>query len=121
MLIDAAIKRVIGKPDGQCYAASEAAYHLLGGKAAGYTPVVARVEASNSPWATHWWLRGPDGTIFDVTAGQFSYPFPYSTGRGSGFLTKNPSKKAQEIINAVKIQKGWEDLEGSALAGDEEG
>ena len=94
-----AIHKVIQQPHGWCYAASEAAYHLLGGKAAGYTPMVATYFI-DCERLTHWWLRRPDGSILDITEGQFSYKFPYKWGRGCGFLTKAPSKKAQEIINA---------------------
>jgi hypothetical protein len=102
-----AIKRVIGNPKGKCYYASEAAYHLLGGKEAGYTPMVATYDESDEATGryfhnTHWWLRRADGTILDITAGQYDYCFPYSSlGKGCGFLTKRPSKRAQEIIDAV--------------------
>lgn len=97
-----AIHKVIQQPHGWCYAASEAAYHLLGGKASGYVPMVSSYYLDGER-STHWWLRRPDGTMLDITEGQFPYPFKHSWGRGCGFLTKKPSKKAQEIINAVNI------------------
>lgn len=81
---------------GHCYAASEALYHLLGGKAAGWTPVTVRHEGD-----PHWFLRGPDGRVLDVTADQFATPVPYEQGTGKGFLTKAPSKRAAEIIGRV--------------------
>ena len=90
----AAIKAVIGDPYNQCYHASEAAYHLLGGRAAGYVPVVSRL----TPNLTHWWLRRPDGTVLDITADQFDFDYPYYTGKGCGFMTKHPSRPAQRII-----------------------
>lgn len=97
-----AIHKVIQQPHGWCYAASEAAYHLLGGKEAGYTPMVASYYIDLQRF-THWWLRRPDGTVLDITEGQFPYPFKYSWGKGCGFLTKKPSKRAQEIIDALDI------------------
>jgi hypothetical protein len=78
---------------GHCYVASEAAWHLLGGTKSTWRPQVARVGD-----ITHWWLQGPDG-ILDITAGQFADPFDYSLGRGCGFLTKQPSKRAQRLMD----------------------
>lgn len=79
---------------GHCYVAAEALYHLRGGID---TPVVARCPDGD----THWWLRTSDGTILDPTAGQFPGPFPYERGRGSGFLTKQPSARALVVIERV--------------------
>lgn len=77
---------------GHCYAASEALYHML----EGYTPQNIRHEGTS-----HWYLKGADGSILDATADQFTTPVPYERGRGKGFLTKQPSKRAQEIIRRV--------------------
>ncbi len=90
------------KPDsppstGHCYAASEALYHMLGGKKAGLKAMVARVRGR-----THWWLVMKDGRILDPTYDQFKQAFPYEKGHGTGFLTKRPSKRAREIINRLK-------------------
>jgi hypothetical protein len=79
---------------GHCYAASEALYHLLG--PAGFTPQNIRHEG-----ASHWYLKADDGAILDPTADQFDTPVPYEAGRGKGFLTKQPSKRALEIIRRV--------------------
>lgn len=107
--IVAAIKSVIGDPKHKCYIASEAAYHLLGGKEAGYTPVcgsipdpVIRNSFGDAKFTTHWWLRRKDGSILDITADQFNYIFPYEAGRGRGFMTKQPSVRAQEIIDNAR-------------------
>ena len=81
---------------GHCYAASEALYHLLGGKSAGYTPASMDVGG-----VTHWWIRGPGGEILDPTAAQFDFALDYGKGRGRGFLTRQPSKRAATIINRV--------------------
>lgn len=89
-----------GPLSGHCYAGSEALYHLLGGKSAGWTPQFIRHE--NLP---HWYLKHESGQIVDVTAEQFTAPVPYAQGKGKGFLTKSPSRRAQTIIERVeKIQ-----------------
>jgi hypothetical protein len=64
----------------------------LGGKKAGYTPVRGN---------QHWWLRTPTGDIIDPTAAQYPEGFDYSVGRGGGFLTKHPSKRAQKLLDRI--------------------
>lgn len=81
---------------GHCYAASEAVYHLLGGKDAGWTPV--RIRHEGGP---HWFLRHTDGTVLDPTGDQFDTPVPYATGTGCGFLTRSPAARAREILRRV--------------------
>jgi hypothetical protein len=81
---------------GHCYAASEAAFHLLGGKDAGWSAYVVRHEGG-----THWYIRHSGGTILDITARQFRTPVPYAAGRRIGFLTKGPSARAREIIRRL--------------------
>lgn len=80
--------------EGHCYVAAEALWHLRGRID---TPMVARCPDGD----THWWLRRPDGRILDPTASQFLYQFPYETGRGSGFLTRQPSRRATVVIDRV--------------------
>lgn len=87
---------------GHCYAATEAMYHMLGGKAAGYKAVGAQHEGGS-----HWWLQGPRGEVIDPTAGQFKTPVPYARGVGRGFLTREPSARAREIIQRVRSRRGW--------------
>lgn len=82
---------------GHCYVASEALYHLLGGKAAGITPM--RITHEGGP---HWWIRTRDGDHVDLTAGQFTTPVPYAQGVGCGFLTRQPSKRAQTVLDRVR-------------------
>ena len=81
---------------GHCYVASEAAYHILGGKATGWTPMFVSHEGS-----PHWFLRGPGGSVVDITASQFRTPVPYGKAKAKGFLTKQPSKRAQTVIDRV--------------------
>jgi hypothetical protein len=86
---------------GQCYVCSEAIYHLLGGKAHGWTPVFVRHEG-----APHWFLRrslGPSGfEVVDATAGQFKAPVPHERGVPKGFLTREPSKRARTLMGRIK-------------------
>ena len=81
---------------GHCAAASEALFHRLGGKAAGWKAVVIHHQGG-----THWFLRHESGRIADITAGQFDVPVPYEKGRGIGFQTKQPSKRAVEILRRI--------------------
>ena len=85
---------------GHCYAASEALYHLLGGKNSGWKPHCGRDEQN----VTHWWLANAAGERLDPTAGQYTsvgLTPPYEAGRGNGFLTSKPSKRAQVIIGRI--------------------
>lgn len=80
--------------------AVEALYHLAA-KREGFKPhVISKLEAGD----THWFLKNKAGTILDPTAEQFidlDYTF-YALGRGCGFMTKKPSKRAQELIARVR-------------------
>jgi hypothetical protein len=78
---------------GKCYVASEAIYHLAGGKEAGLKPVNLRHEG-----VSHWYLVGPNNEIIDVTVDQFKVPPDYSKGRGRGFLTKEPCRRTKEFM-----------------------
>jgi hypothetical protein len=89
--------------EGHCYACAEAMYHMMGGTHSGLTACVASFE-ENGQKMTHWWLKNRQGEIIDPTADQFyavgATP-PYETGHAAGFLTKAPSKRAQEIIKRL--------------------
>lgn len=95
---------------GHCYVASEALFHLLGGKAAGWKPM--QITHEGEP---HWFLRGPGGEILDPTADQFVTPVPHAMARGKGFLTAKPSKRAQIIIDQVKAKMKTEAFVRSAF------
>lgn len=94
-----------GKPrlTGHCYVASEAAYHLLGGGNGAWCPATLRHEDQ-----VHWFLvarrNDPDtgvtvGDILDITASQFdTEPDYHGEGRGRGFLTNYPSRRAAIVI-----------------------
>lgn len=93
----------------------EALYHLLGGKAAGWVPYRVSHEG-----AVHWYLvlrfgrrrrrYGLEVTfggrvVLDPTRAQFKSPPPYDLGRGCGFLTKRPSKRARALMKTLVWQE----------------
>jgi hypothetical protein len=83
-----------------CYTASEAYYHLSGGKNSGLTPVYMPEPVPSNQ--KHWALRQRDGTIIDLTAAQYGGLQPdYSKAKGCGFMTRHPSKAAQALIDKV--------------------
>lgn len=82
---------------GHCYVASEAAFHLLGGRDAGLVACRVRHEGS-----THWFLERDGSEIIDITAGQFAAPVSYDERVRTGFLTSAPSKRAVELMRRVE-------------------
>lgn len=118
------------KHRGNCYVTCEALYHLL--KQAGeWTPgngwgelVPHRVRHEGD---VHWYLvlRLVDGfheyrdlrtkqtrykqrfryVYLDPTSSQFKTRPPYEEGRASGFLTKEPSKRARELMKKLVWQE----------------
>lgn len=82
---------------GHCYVASEAVYHMLGGQQAGWVP--QSIQHEGGP---HWYLKHKfSGFIVDPTVSQFNTPPDYSKGVGRGFLTRQPSKRAQTVLDRV--------------------
>lgn len=82
---------------GNCYVTSEALYHLLGGKQTGWKPCIVYVKNRS-----HWFLRHSCGIILDATVSQFGGTLPdYDAARGSGFLTKSPSKRAKALMEKL--------------------
>ncbi len=87
---------------GFCYIAAEAAFHTIGQD---YTPHVASYE-KNGLRCTHWWLQKRT-KIIDPTARQYliiGEKPPYCLGRGTGFLTKQPSKRTREFLNLMGLK-----------------
>ncbi len=127
---------------GHCAVASEAFYHIAGGRQAGFMPVVCgyaadaaghmkfgaeKLQALKTPgWEkeTHWWIRGPKdgrrgaGQIFDVTARQYPEPYPYQHGHNTGFMQpqQKPSKRAQVVIDRVIEKLGAQTLKNYRAA-----
>jgi len=94
---------------GNCYVACEALYHLLGGKASGWTPINMRHEGV-SHWALAKKTEGYDDwkywQVLDPTVSQFKTKPNYEEARGRGFLTKKPSKRAKKLMTRILYQKG---------------
>jgi hypothetical protein len=94
---------------GNCYVTCEALYHLLGGKKVGLKPMFIRHEGQ-----PHWFLRCTSANIFsghevtvdiDPTSKQFKTVPDYSKGKGKGFLTKKPSKRARALMKTLLWQE----------------
>lgn len=91
---------------GCCYVATEALYHLWG-KANGYSPMCVPFRIEGHAFGNHWFLeQRPSGFQVDITADQFDGVFwgdkpDYQSARPRGFMTKQPSKRAQQVINGV--------------------
>lgn len=79
---------------GHCYVASEVFYHLYDNK---YRPMRIKVGDIN-----HWFLKNEDTEeVVDITAKQFDFDLDYSKSVRASFLTKEPSKRAKELIKRV--------------------
>lgn len=83
---------------GHCYAGSEALFHALGRQDAGWKSVSMRFGPG-----THWFLLHRSGVILDPTWDQFGVLAPYAQGKGAGFLTLAPSKRARALMDKA----GW--------------
>jgi len=86
---------------GNCYVASEAIYHLIGGKLSGWKPM--RLKHENG---MHWFLKHTSGLIIDTTVSQFKTKPKYENAIGCGFLTKQPSKRAKDLMKKMV----WQDV-----------
>ena len=86
---------------GFCYIAAEAAYHLLKHKK---PKGMCASYHEDGQAATHWWIVLENGVVFDPTATQYTglgEDPPYHLGKGKGFLTIRPSKRAAKLMNLV--------------------
>lgn len=85
---------------GNCYVTSEAVYHLTGAHNGPWRPQTLRHEGD-----VHWYLKNKfTGEILDLTVAQFGTMPDYSFGRGRGFLTKEPSRRAVDLMNQLVWQ-----------------
>jgi hypothetical protein len=83
--------------NGLCYVLSECMYHLF-----------PTFTSYRIPWAdgsSHWFLRYPDGQIFDpiYENGECDDPVEYEGARRRGFLTSWPSKRALLLFTLAGI------------------
>lgn len=112
------MKRPAGATRGNCYVAAEALYHLLGGKRAGLQVWRQAATFGTQP-DTHWYLvlvpykyaARSVWTVIDPTRRQFSRQDRkrmtrdwYLSGTRTGFLTKRPSRRAQQLMERVVWQ-----------------
>lgn len=101
---------------GHCYVASEALYHLLGGKEAGWTPHVVQHEGG-----PHWFLKHGSGRIADLTAAQFQTPPPYERGREQGFLTYPvPSDRARQVMERMLTEQSLSPEDAAGITGEKQ-
>jgi len=94
---------------GHCYVATEALYHLLDTEKDEFKPCCGRDDND----IVHWWLQNKTtDEILDVTSEQYhlvgKFP-PYEKGKGTGFLTKSPSKRTTILIDRVKTKLAVDD------------
>ena len=85
---------------GYCYIASETLYHLWGHER-DFKPAQLWVHMGRGRKYSHWFLhRGSE--VLDITAVQFgNVRIAYSKARGCGFLSKQPSNAAKEIMRRI--------------------
>lgn len=88
--------------EGYCYVAAEVMWHLLGTE--DWKPCMASYEDDRGK-TSHWWLENKKtGLIVDPTKEQFTElgkEPPYKIGKGCGFLTQRPSKRANKVLDRI--------------------
>jgi hypothetical protein len=85
------ISKLLSLRRGNCYVTSEALYHLLGGKAAGWT-----VKRLKVPGDTHWFLQHESGVVLDATQAQFDVKLDYSKAVSTGFFDQKALKTGSD-------------------------
>lgn len=86
---------------GNCYVATEALYHILGGSESYWQPMRMRIGRE-----THWFLRHKAWeTILDPSRLQFEHELNYTKGIRTAFLTRKPSKRAMKLMMELTWQQ----------------
>lgn len=62
---------------------------------------------------THWFLKHTSGMILDLTVSQFKTKPDYSKAVGTGFLTKEPSLRAWNLMERLVWQVPFVHLSAS--------
>lgn len=90
---------------GNCYVATEALWHILGGRHSQW-----EVKRLKTPDDNHWFLQHKlFGSILDPSRLQFGGHFPhYHKAVGAAFLTKKPSKRAAALMETLTWQSETE-------------
>lgn len=87
---------------GHCYTVAEVLYHLWG-KKNNFDPFQVEVKDPLMGTVSHWYLCCGT-TVIDPTKGQFSREVPYPVGKRRAFITRKPSRRAQEVIRRLKVK-----------------
>lgn len=92
---------------GHCYVASEALFHLTGGYDQWYvcrlTVDTTHHERDVPARVTHWFLEDREtGEIVDPTVEQFDFTPEYECRTRTGFMTSEPSERAETVVRAVQ-------------------
>jgi hypothetical protein len=87
---------------GLCYAASEAFYHLVKPYDLKVKPAQKKIFWRGE-WISHWVVILSDGTVVDITAGQFlnEIEIPYSEFKGRPFYPQQ-SNACKYILETIK-------------------
>lgn len=103
----------MGKKEGNCYAATEALYHILGGKSSGWK--VMRISSNDlgkfkDVWKnSHWFLQHAEtGIILDASVLQFKGKKPpYHKAKHSAFypVKAGISKSAMNVVDLLTYKK----------------
>jgi len=82
---------------GYCYVVAEVIYHYLAPD--GYRPHVMKTGGDD----THWFLRGPDGEVIDLTDDQFDERLDYSEGKPQNFMTREVSQRGRILADLLNL------------------
>jgi len=52
---------------------------------------------------THWFLKGPDGEVIDLTDDQFDCELDYSQGKPQNFKTKEASQRGTTLADLLGL------------------
>jgi len=88
-----------GLTSNKSYVASEAFYHLLGGRHSKLTPMYLDLPNKKQ----HWWILDRNGNVYDVFASEHEDSFPYATGKAGNFKSYGPSNKARRLMDGVLL------------------
>jgi hypothetical protein len=97
---------------GNCYYSSEALYYILGDKKSGWEPMFIPRKATENR-VFHWYLKHKKtGIILDPARLQFKNlkEIPYEAGKPRKFLTKNPSRRAKDMMAVLTWEQDFESL-----------
>lgn len=84
---------------GYCYVVAEVLYHYLAPE--GYRPYVMKTGGND----THWFLKGQDGKVIDLTDDQFDERLNYSEGKPQNFMTAEISKRGAILADLLGLKQ----------------